>query len=58
MKAKFTINGEIIEQTIGELTAGLEDEGYEMMEYLRDCYISDESGFEGSFSEWLDRMYA
>lgn len=62
MKAKFTIDGVTVEQTIYELEREADRKGYtseeSLLEYLRDCYLADESGFKGSFSEWLDEMYA
>lgn len=62
MKAKFTIDGVTVEQTIYELEREAEEKGCDtedsLYEYIRDCYLADESGFEGSYSEWLDEMYA
>ena len=62
MKAKYTTGGKTKEQTIYELEKEAEENGYdteyERLEYLRDCYLADESGFKGNFSEWLDGMYA
>lgn len=60
MKAKFFIKGEAKFQSLYDLVGEAEEKGYrtenEILHYLHDCYISDESGFEGNFSEWLDEI--
>lgn len=60
MKAQFTLDGDTKFQTLYELTEEAEEKGYksedEIIQYLHDCYIADESGFEDSFSKWLDSI--
>lgn len=60
MKAKFSIKGETKFQSLYDLVGEAEEKGYrtenEILYYLHDCYIADESGFEGNFSEWLDEI--
>ena len=61
MKAKYTFNGVVKYQTISELELEAkilcEDEDF-LLVYLRDCFIADESGFEGNFDDWLNEMYS
>ena len=58
MKAQFTSDGDIKFQTLGELIEEADGKGYksedQLIQYLHDCYISDENPFCGGFSEWLD----
>ena len=60
MKAKFFIKGEAKFQSLYDLVEEAEEKGYrtenKILDYLHDCYIADESGFEGNFSEWLDEI--
>ena len=58
MKAQFTLDGDTKFQTLYELIEEAEEKGYrsedQIIQYLHDCYIADETPFCGSFSEWLD----
>lgn len=58
MKAQFTLDGNTKFQTLHELIEEAEEKGYkseeQIIQYLYDCYIADESPFCGGFSEWLD----
>lgn len=58
MKAQFTSDGDFKFQTLGELIEEAEEKRHksedQIIQYLYDCYIADESPFCGSFSEWLD----
>lgn len=66
MKAKFTDkNGKVKYQGFSELVNEAMEQArdsedsfdeYEADEYLHDCYISDESGFEGNYTEWLNAL--
>ena len=54
-KAKYTdSNKGVIYQSLDDLVAEAEEKGLDTDLYLHDCYIADESGFEGLYSEWLD----
>lgn len=58
MKAQFTLDGNTKFQTLYELIEEAEGRGCksedQIIQYLYDCYIADESPFCGRFSEWLD----
>lgn len=61
-KARYTeVDGTVIEQSIWELENEANNRGFseedDFIDYLRDCYIADESDFKGGFSDWLDAMY-
>ena len=59
MKAIFTIEGKQRSFTLKELEEGfIRDNGdsVSILPFLLDCYFADESGFDDSFSKWLDWM--
>ena len=53
-------DGTVLKQNYDGLVAEAGEKGlsgyHATMTYLHDCYKHDESGFEGTFEQWLDAL--
>ena len=53
-------DGTVLMQNMDDLLFEADEKGlsgyHAIMTYLHDCYVEDESGFQGTFNQWLTAM--